>query len=92
MIEFSHSSCSSSVAEAADGRSRESSRLPSITSYVFYFIEVEAAWLTVLRDCERSTGQRRWGMRCNFRLPEAQMNAQYLYYVEPPFSFSQIIQ
>ena len=24
------------------------SRLPSLTSYVFYFIEVEAAWLTAL--------------------------------------------
>ena len=32
------------------------SHLPSITSYVFYLIEVEAAYFTVLRGCERGTG------------------------------------
>jgi hypothetical protein len=32
------------------------SHLPSIASYVFYFIEVEAACLAFLRECERGTG------------------------------------
>ena len=32
------------------------SHLPSITSYVFYFIEVEAACFAILRDCNGSTG------------------------------------
>jgi hypothetical protein len=35
-------------------------RLPSITSYVFYFIEVEAAWLTalVVREVRAFDGKR----------------------------------
>jgi hypothetical protein len=32
------------------------SHLPSITSYVFYFIEVEAACFVLLRECNGSTG------------------------------------
>jgi hypothetical protein len=63
------------------------SHLPSITSYVFYFIEVEAAYFTVLRDCERGTGLRR-ETRCNRQVaPTPSQGTCPTAAVEPPFSF-----
>jgi len=58
------------------------SHLPSITSYVFYLKEVEAACLAILRDCERGAGTD--GVRLPGKL------SQYLSFVEPPFHFLSI--